>query len=55
MLRRALEFDVEGQRQKGRLKRTCKKSVVEEGVKAGLSREDAFCWSRLSVSVNQMN
>ena len=36
ILRRALDFEVEGQRKKGRLKRTWKKQVEEESVKVGL-------------------
>ena len=36
MLRRAFDFKVEGQRKKGRLKRTWKKQVEEESVKVGL-------------------
>ena len=44
VLRRALDFEVEGQRKKGRPKRTWKKQVEEESVKVGLKREDAlFC------------
>ena len=43
VLRRALDFKVEGQRKKGRPKRTWKKQVDEENVKVGLRREDALC------------
>ena len=43
VLGRALDFKVEGQRRKGRLKRTWKKQVVEESVKIGLRRDDPFC------------
>ena len=43
VLRRALDFEVEGQRKKGKLKRAWKKQVEEENVKVGLSREDALC------------
>ena len=43
VLRRALDFEVEGQRNKGRPKRTRKKQVEEKCVKFGLRREDAFC------------
>ena len=42
VLRRALDFEVETQRKKGRLKRTLKKKVEEEGMKIGLSKEDAL-------------
>ena len=37
VLRRALDFEVEGQRKKGRSKRTWKKQVGEESMKVGLS------------------
>ena len=33
VLRRALDFEVEGQQKKGKLKRTWKKQVEEESVK----------------------
>ena len=42
ILRRALDFEVEGQRKKGRQKKTWEKQVVEESVKVGLRREDAL-------------
>ena len=35
VLRMTLDFEVEGQRKKGRLKRTSKKQVEEESVKVG--------------------
>ena len=54
VLRRALDFEVEGQRMKGRLKMTRKKQVEEEHVKVGLRREDALCRSKWSVGVNQI-
>ena len=41
VLRRALDFEVEGQRKNGRPKRTWKKQVEEESVKVGLRRKDA--------------
>ena len=40
VLLRALEFRVEGQQMKGRIKRTLKKPGEEESMKVGLSRED---------------
>ena len=43
VLRRALDFEVEGQRKKWRPKRTWKKQVYDGSVKVGLSREDALC------------
>ena len=42
-LRRALDFEVDGQRRNWRLTRTWKKQVEEESVKVGLRREDALC------------
>ena len=53
-LRRALDFEVEGQRKKWRPKRTWKKQVEEESVKVCLRMEDALCRSRWSVGVNQI-
>ena len=41
VLRKAFEF--ESQRKKCRMKRTWKKQVGEEGVKAGMRMEDAPC------------
>ena len=52
ILRMALDFEVEGQRKKARPKRTWKKQVEEECVKADLRMEDALCHSKLSVGVN---
>ena len=52
VLRRALYFEVEGQRRKGRPERTWKKQVEEESVKVGLRRADALCRSKWSVGVN---
>ena len=42
VLRRALDFEVEGQRKKARPKRTWKKNVDGESDKIGLRREDAL-------------
>ena len=53
-LRRALDLEVEGQRKKGRLKRTWKKQVEEESVKISLRKEDARCWSKWSAGVNKI-
>ena len=39
----ALDFGVDVQRKKGRLKRTWKKQVEEKSIKVCLSREDALC------------
>ena len=46
VMRRALDNEVEGQRRKGRLKRTRNKQDEDEGVKLGLRREDALCRSQ---------
>ena len=46
VLRRALDFEAEGQRKKGRPKRTWKKQVEEESMKVGLRRKDALCQSK---------
>ena len=54
VLRMALDLEFEGQRMKGRLKRTWKKQVEEESVKIGLRREDTFCRSMRSVGVKQI-
>ena len=54
ILRRALNFEVEGQRNKEMPKRTWKKQVEEESMKAGLRRKDALCRSMWSVSVNKI-
>ena len=54
VLRRALVFEVDGQRKKRRLKRTWKTQVEEENVKAGLRMEDAPYRSKWSVGVNQI-
>ena len=54
MLRRALDFEVKGQKKKGRLKRTCVKQVEEENVKIALRREDTLCRTKWSVDVNQI-
>ena len=43
VLRRALNFQVEDQSKKWRLKMTWKKQVEEESVMVGLGRKDAVC------------
>ena len=48
VLRRALEFEVEGQRKKGKAKRTWQKLVEEESVKICLRREGAHYRSKWS-------
>ena len=53
--RRALDFEVEGQRKKGRPKRKKqKKQVVEESVNVGLRRENALWHPKWSVGINQI-
>ena len=54
VLRRAFVFEVEGQRKKGRPKRTWKKQVEEESMKVGLRRKDALCCSMWSVDINKI-
>ena len=53
-LRTVLDFEVKGQRKKGRLKRKWKKQVEEESARVGLRRKDALCRSKWSVDVNQI-
>ena len=43
ILRRALDFEVEGHGKKGRLRRSWKNMVEEESVMVGLRREGALC------------
>ena len=54
VLRSALDFEVDAQRKKGKLKRTWNKQVEGESVKVGLRREDALFLSKWSVGVNQI-
>ena len=54
VFRRALDFEVEGKRKKGRPKITWKKQVEEESVRVGLRRKDALCRSKWSAGVNQI-
>ena len=54
VLRRAIDFEDEGQRKKERPKRTWKWQVEEESVKIGMRREDALCRRKWSVGVNQI-
>ena len=42
-LDKRISFEVEGQRKKGRPKRTWKRQVGEESVKVGLRRQGALC------------
>ena len=54
VLRRALHFEVEGQRKKGKPKRTWKKQVEEESMKVGLRRKDAIYRSKWSFVVHNL-
>ena len=54
VLRRALDFEVEGQRKNGRLKRMWKRQVEEESLMVGLRNEDALCRSKWGVGVNRI-
>ena len=54
VLRRAFDFEVDGQRKKGRPKRIWKRLVEEESMKVGLRRKDAFCRSKWNVGVNKI-
>ena len=49
VLRSALDFEVEGQRRKGR-----KEQVEEDSVKVGFRREDVFCRSGWCVGINKI-
>ena len=42
VLRRGLDFEVKGQRKRGRLKKTWRKQVKEESKKVGLRKVDAL-------------
>ena len=54
VLRRALDFEAECQRKKGRPKRTWKKQVEEKRAMVGLKRKDTLCRSKWSVGANQI-
>ena len=54
VLRRSLDFEVDGQRKKGRPKMTWKMQVEEQSVKVGLKWEFAFCRPKWSVGINQI-
>ena len=54
ILRRALDFEIECQRKKGRPKRTWKRQVEEESMKVGLRRKDALWRSKWSAGVNKI-
>ena len=54
ILIRALDFEVEDQKKKGRRKRTRKRQVEEGSMKVGLRRKDARCLSKWSVGVKNI-
>ena len=54
VLRRALDFGVEGQGKKGSPRRTCKSKFDEKSMKCGLRRKDALCRSKWSIGVNKI-
>ena len=49
-----LDFEDEGQRKKGRLKRTFKRHVEEKYIKVGLRRKDSLRRSNWRVGVNKI-
>ena len=51
VLRRTLDIEVEGQREKERVKRTWERQVEEKSMEFGLRMEDALCRSKSSVGV----
>ena len=54
VLRRALDFEVEGQGKNGSSKRTWKKQIEEESMKVGLRRKDVLCRSKNSAVVSKI-
>ena len=52
-LRKALDFEIEDQRKKGRPKRTWKKQIDGESAKVGLRREDVLCRSKWNADISQ--
>ena len=54
VLKRALDFEVEGRGNKLRLKRTWQRQVEEESMIVGLRRKDALCKSKWSVGVSKI-
>ena len=53
VLRRAFDFEAEGERKKERSTRIWKRQVEEESMKVGLRKEDALCYSEWSVGVKK--
>ena len=54
VLRRSLEFEVEGQMKKRKLKQTWKKQVEENSIQLGLSNEGVPCRLKWTVNVNRI-
>ena len=54
VLRRTLDFEVEGQRKKWRPMRTWKRQVEVESIKVCLRQKDVLCRSKWSVVVNNI-
>ena len=54
VLRRALDFEVEGERKKGWPERTRKRMVDKESMKDGLRRKDALCHSKWNVGLTRL-
>ena len=52
VLKRTLDFEVEGQRKKHMLKRTWRRQVQEGSVKVCLSQEDALCRSKWIIGIS---
>ena len=58
VVKNALEFNVEGQRKRGRPKRTWRKQVEEERLKAGLNLKDAHNrtkWRECTCHFHEIN
>ena len=54
ILRRAIDFEVDVQRTKWRLKTAWNKRVEAEGMKVDLRMEDTLCHSKLIVVIDQL-
>ena len=58
-MRRALDFEDEGQRKKGKPRRTWEKQVKEESVKVGLGRctlpTNMYCWRKSDFCCVEVN
>ena len=54
VFRKALEFEVKGQRKQGRPKKTWKKQVEKESKRVGLEKENAMNGARWRVGVGEI-